>query len=66
MQIPFIDLKSQYECYKEEINKEVLEVLSSTQFIMGPQVTLSLKKTWQSSQVQSTLMRVQAEQMPYF
>lgn len=30
MQIPFIDLKSQYECYKEEINKEVLEVLSST------------------------------------
>lgn len=39
MQIPFIDLKSQYECYKEEINKEVLEVLSSTQFIMGPQVT---------------------------
>jgi len=39
MQIPFIDLKSQYESYKEEINKEVLEVLSSTQFIMGPQVT---------------------------
>ena len=39
MQIPFIDLKSQYEMYKEEINKEVLEVLSSTQFIMGPQVT---------------------------
>ncbi len=39
MQIPFIDLKSQYEAYKEEINKEVLEVLSSTQFIMGPQVT---------------------------
>lgn len=39
MQIPFIDLKSQYEMYKEEINKEVLEVLSSAQFIMGPQVT---------------------------
>lgn len=39
MQIPFIDLKSQYEAYKEEMNKEVLDVLSSTQFIMGPQVT---------------------------
>lgn len=39
MQIPFIDLKTQYETYKEEINKEVLDVLSSTQFIMGPQVT---------------------------
>ncbi|MDD2384914.1 MAG: DegT/DnrJ/EryC1/StrS family aminotransferase [Sulfurospirillaceae bacterium] len=38
MQIPFIDLKTQYESYKEEIDKEVLSVLSSTQFIMGPQV----------------------------
>lgn len=38
MQIPFIDLKSQYEAYKDEINQEVLAVLSSTQFIMGPQV----------------------------
>lgn len=39
MHIPFIDLKTQYETYKEEINQEVLGVLSSTQFIMGPQVT---------------------------
>jgi len=39
MQIPFIDLKSQYETYKEEINQAVLNVLSSTQFIMGPEVT---------------------------
>jgi len=39
MQIPFIDLKSQYEAYKEEINTEVLDVLSSAQFVMGPQVT---------------------------
>ncbi|DAB32846.1 MAG TPA: aminotransferase DegT [Sulfurospirillum sp. UBA11407] len=39
MNIPFIDLKSQYENYKEEINKEVLSVLESTQFILGPQVT---------------------------
>lgn len=39
MQIPFIDLKTQYETYKEEINKEVLGVLESTQFILGPQVT---------------------------
>ncbi|WP_024953766.1 DegT/DnrJ/EryC1/StrS family aminotransferase [Sulfurospirillum arcachonense] len=39
MKIPFIDLKTQYETYKEEINKEVLGVLESTQFIFGPQVT---------------------------
>ena len=39
MQIPFIDLKTQYELYKDEINKEVLGVMESTQFILGPQVT---------------------------
>lgn len=39
MQIPFIDLKTQYETYKEEIDKEILGVLSSAQFVMGPQVT---------------------------
>ncbi|MDA7848091.1 DegT/DnrJ/EryC1/StrS family aminotransferase [Sulfurospirillum sp.] len=39
MKIPFIDLKTQYETYKEEINKEVLGVMESTQFIFGPQVT---------------------------
>lgn len=38
MKIPFIDLKTQYETYKEEINKEVLGVMESTQFILGPQV----------------------------
>lgn len=38
MKLPFIDLKTQYETYKEEINKEVLGVLESTQFILGPQV----------------------------
>jgi len=39
MKIPFIDLKTQYETYKEEINKEVLGVMESTQFILGSQVT---------------------------
>lgn len=39
MNIPFIDLKTQYEKYKDEINKEVLGVMESTQFILGPQVT---------------------------
>ena len=38
MKLPFIDLKTQYETYKDEINKEVLGVLESTQFILGPQV----------------------------
>jgi UDP-2-acetamido-2-deoxy-ribo-hexuluronate aminotransferase len=35
MKINFIDLKAQYEDYKDEINKEVLEVMSSAQFIGG-------------------------------
>ena len=39
MKLPFIDLKTQYEKYKDEINKEVLGVMESTQFILGPQVT---------------------------
>jgi len=39
MQIPFIDLKLQYDTYKEEINQAIFNVLNSTQFIMGPEVT---------------------------
>lgn len=36
--LPFIDLKAQYEVVGADINKRVLEVLASTQYIMGPQV----------------------------
>lgn len=36
--LPFIDLKAQYELVGDDINKRVLEVLASTQYIMGPQV----------------------------
>ncbi len=39
MKLPFIDLKAQYEAHKDEINKEILGVLESTQFILGPQVS---------------------------
>jgi len=35
MKINFIDLKAQYQAYKEEIDKEVLKVMSSAQFIGG-------------------------------
>jgi UDP-2-acetamido-2-deoxy-ribo-hexuluronate aminotransferase len=35
MKINFIDLQSQYEAYKKEIDSEVLEVFSSAQFIGG-------------------------------
>jgi len=38
MKLPFIDLKAQYELHKDEIDKEILGVLNSTQFILGPQV----------------------------
>ncbi|MBL0687133.1 MAG: DegT/DnrJ/EryC1/StrS family aminotransferase [Sulfurospirillum sp.] len=36
--MPFVDLKIQYETYKKEIDKEVISVMESTQFIFGPQV----------------------------
>ncbi len=35
MQIPFIDLKEQYHLYQKEIQKEINEVLESSQFIGG-------------------------------
>lgn len=39
MKINFIDLKAQYEEYKSEIDKEVLEVMSSAQFIGGEKLS---------------------------
>lgn len=36
--IPFVDLKAQYTSIKEEINSAVLNVLESTQFILGDEV----------------------------
>jgi dTDP-4-amino-4,6-dideoxygalactose transaminase len=36
--IPFVDLKSQYNSIKNEINTAVLSVLDSTQFILGDEV----------------------------
>lgn len=38
MKINFIDLKAQYEQYKDEIDKAVLSVLDSAYYIMGPEV----------------------------
>lgn len=35
----FIDLKEQYNRYKQEINRTVLDVLASGRFIMGPVLT---------------------------
>jgi dTDP-4-amino-4,6-dideoxygalactose transaminase len=37
--IPFVDLKTQYDSIKDEINTAVLKVLESTQFILGDEVT---------------------------
>lgn len=37
-QIPFADLKSQYNAYKSEIDKAVLDVMGSSMYIMGPEV----------------------------
>ena len=38
MNIPMVDLKGQYETLKQEIDEAVLEALSATQFILGPNV----------------------------
>ena len=38
MNIPMVDLKGQYEVLKHEIDEAVLETLSATQFILGPNV----------------------------
>jgi len=43
MKINFIDLKAQYQAYKEEIDQEVLEVMASAQFIGGEKL-LALEK----------------------
>lgn len=36
--IPFVDLKTQYQSIKEEVDTAVLKVLDSTQFILGQEV----------------------------
>lgn len=38
MNVPLIDLKAQYETIKDELNSVVIDVLSSTNYIMGGQV----------------------------
>lgn len=38
MKIPFIDLKKQYSLYKQEINKEISDVLESCMFIGGEKI----------------------------
>jgi len=37
--IPFVDLKSQYQTIKEEVNKEIGKVLENTSFILGESVS---------------------------
>ncbi|MCX6149374.1 MAG: DegT/DnrJ/EryC1/StrS family aminotransferase [Ignavibacteriales bacterium] len=38
MKIPMVDLKKQYEAIKEEIDSSIMEVVESTQFILGKKV----------------------------
>ena len=38
MNIPMVDLKGQYETLKDEIDTALIEALSATQFILGPNV----------------------------
>lgn len=38
MQYPMVDLKTQYQRLKADLDREVIEVLESTQFIGGPKV----------------------------
>jgi len=38
MNIPMVDLKSQYETLKPEIDSAILQALGETRFILGPNV----------------------------
>jgi UDP-2-acetamido-2-deoxy-ribo-hexuluronate aminotransferase len=38
MKVPFIDLQSQYQSYKPEIDKAIHDVLDTSQYIMGPKI----------------------------
>ncbi len=38
MNIPMVDLKGQYETLKDEIDGSILQALSETRFILGPNV----------------------------
>ena len=38
MKIPVLDLQAQYNQIKDEIDQAIASVLSSTQFILGPEV----------------------------
>ncbi|MAN49549.1 MAG: aminotransferase DegT [Flavobacteriales bacterium] len=38
MKIPFINLKDQYQEYKQEIDSAIQKVLNSSRFIMGPEI----------------------------
>lgn len=40
MKINFIDLQSQYKAYEKEINNEVIDVMSSAQFIGGAKLSI--------------------------
>ncbi len=37
-EISFLDLKAQYQSIKQEIDKKILEVISSQRFVLGPEV----------------------------
>ena len=39
MKMDFIDLKTQYQSYKNEIDKEISEILNSASFIGGPKIS---------------------------
>lgn len=43
-QIPFVDLKAQYKSIKKEINPVVLNIISSTQYILGEDTSLFEKE----------------------
>ncbi len=44
MQVPFLDLKSQYKQIKDEIESELAEVLDTCYYVLGPKVALFEEK----------------------
>ena len=70
--IPFVDLHSQYLCYREEIHAALQEVLDSTQFVGGAvldrfeqSLASYINDKLSPSQKTFSAIGVRVEQQPY-
>ena len=56
MNIPFVDLKAQYQSIKAQVDKALLDAVAKGDFILGEQVSL-FEKEWAAFSAVSMLVR---------